>query len=208
MRIAAASDLHGTYRDVTFPPADVLVLAGDVTANGTLAEIAEFGAWLRDAPFAIKIVVSGNHDVAMETHETQTRRLLAPAIYLRDEAVVVGGRRFYGTPWVSPHGGAFNKSPAELAAIWAAIPDTTDVLITHMPPHSVRDVGSAGRNLGDRALLARVRALPRLRAHVFGHVHESHGRVRGGTTVFANVAICDRAPAPVQPVTLIDISGA
>jgi Icc-related predicted phosphoesterase len=203
--IAAASDLHGTYRDVHFPPADVLILAGDITRHGTLAEIAQLGHWLRDLPYAAKIVISGNHDFAMQEHEARTRRLLAPAVYLRDESAIVHGRCFYGTPWVTPYRGAFNKPPDELVATWAAIPEATHVLVTHMPPHRVCDVGSDGRNLGDPGLLARVNALPRLRAHVFGHIHESHGRERAGATLFANVAICDRRAVPVRPVTLIDL---
>ncbi len=204
MRIAAASDLHGTYRDVAMPPADVLIIAGDVTRDGRLDEVADFGAWLRTLPHAVKIVIGGNHDRAMEAHEADTRRLLAPAIYLRDEACVVGGIRFYGSPWIRTYTGAFNADPAQLREKWSAIPADTDVLVTHMPPRMLRDVGSDGRNHGESGLLARVAGL-RLRAHVFGHIHESHGRVRGGATDFANVAICDRHARPVRPVTIIDI---
>jgi Icc-related predicted phosphoesterase len=203
--IAAASDLHGTYRDVVFPRADVLVLAGDITAHGTLAEIAELGVWLRTLSFARIIVIGGNHDVAMQEHEARTRRLLAPAVYLRDQTAVVDGLHFYGSPWVAPYKGAFNKSAGELVATWAAIPDATDVLVTHMPPHGVRDARYDGRRLGDRGLTARLRTLPRLRAHVFGHIHESHGRVDAGPTAFANVAICDRRARPARPVTLIEV---
>lgn len=204
VRIAAASDLHGTYRDVRIPAADVLVIAGDITRDGTLAEVADFGDWLAAQPHAAKIVISGNHDYAMQTDEAQTRRLLRTAWYLRDEGVDVGGRYFYGSPWILPYSGAFNATPADIAAKWSVIPDHTDVLVTHMPPHRVRDIGGDGRNHGDPALRARVARL-RPRAHVFGHIHESHGALRAGRTTFANVAICDRHARPVRPVTIIDI---
>lgn len=204
VRIAAASDLHGTYREVRFPVADVLVLAGDSTRNGTLEEIADLGNWIAEQRYAATIVVSGNHDIAMQTSEAETRRLLRSACYLRDESVTLLGRRFYGSPWVHTYWGAFNRSPGALIQTWSAIPAATDVLVTHMPPHALRDIGSDGRNQGDRGLRARVADL-RLLAHIFGHIHEGHGRVRAGQTIFANVAICDRQARPVMPVTLIDL---
>ncbi|KAK3297207.1 Metallo-dependent phosphatase-like protein [Chaetomium fimeti] len=63
------------------------------------------------------------------------------------------------------------------AELWAAIPPTTDILVTHTPPYSHCDDACGCEEL--RKTLAKVR--PRL--HVCGHVHQGRGaeRVRWNT---------------------------
>jgi Icc-related predicted phosphoesterase len=80
----------------------------------------------------------------------------------------------------------------DLAARFAAIPDSTDILITHTPPRGHGDLTSAGDRVGSVALVAAIgRARPPLA--VFGHIHEGRDRpTREGETLCANSAICDR----------------
>ncbi|KAH6841035.1 Metallo-dependent phosphatase-like protein [Chaetomium sp. MPI-CAGE-AT-0009] len=71
-----------------------------------------------------------------------------------------------------------SSGPANTAAeLWAAIPLTTDILVTHTPPYSHCDDSYGCEEL--RKTLAKVR--PRL--HVCGHVHQGRGaeRVRWDT---------------------------
>jgi len=56
--------------------------------------------------------------------------------------------------------------------LWAAIPPSTDILVTHTPPYAHQDDTFGCREL--RKALARVR--PRL--HVCGHIHQSRGAER------------------------------
>ena len=73
--------------------------------------------------------------------------------------------------------------------LYAAIPDDTDVLVTHTPPYGILD-RDGSILYGSRVLLGRVRVV-RPRLHLFGHIHKSHGALSDGVTVFSNAAIMD-----------------
>ena len=73
--------------------------------------------------------------------------------------------------------------------LYAAIPEDTDVLVTHTPPYGILD-RDGSILYGSRELLRRVRFVsPRM--HLFGHIHKSHGTTSDGVTVFSNAAILD-----------------
>ena len=98
----------------------------------------------------------------------------------------IGALRIFGSPW-QPwfHDWAFNlqRGPA-LAEKWALIPDGVDVLVTHGPPAEILDRTVHGEEVGCRDLrdaLERVR--PRL--HLFGHIHEAHGRLERDGTLYS-----------------------
>ena len=87
--------------------------------------------------------------------------------------------KFYGSPWQPKHFTmAFNLSRGvALAEKWRMIPPDVDVLITHTPPYQTLDQTCSGLHCGceelsrcfDENLIS-----PRL--HVFGHIHEQHGK--------------------------------
>lgn len=61
-RFVCVSDTHGyTPSEAGFkmPPGDVLIHAGDLTNNGSMAELRKTMAWISQADFEIKIVVGG-----------------------------------------------------------------------------------------------------------------------------------------------------
>ena len=127
--------------------------------------------------------------------------------YLRDSAVTIEGIKLWGSPW-QPwfFDWAFNlQRGPEIARKWDLIPDDTQVLVTHGPPQGVLDETSRKppQSVGCEALSERIAALPLLKLHVFGHIHEAYGtRVRDGCT-FVNASICDVRYSPVNsPVTL------
>ena len=73
--------------------------------------------------------------------------------------------------------------------LYTAIPEDTDVLVTHTPPYGI--LNRDGSILyGSRVLLERVRTI-RPRLHLFGHIHKSQGITSDGVTVFSNAAILD-----------------
>lgn len=45
----------------------------------------------------------------------------------------------------------------------------------------------------------------RVKVHVFGHVHEGHGAVSDGTTLFLNAAICNRHGLATHGPTVFDL---
>ncbi|KAK4950591.1 hypothetical protein LTR28_006982 [Elasticomyces elasticus] len=68
-RFVCISDTHNASpRDGAFklPAGDVLIHAGDLTNQGSLSELRKTVAWLEEADFEAKIVVAGNHDIALD----------------------------------------------------------------------------------------------------------------------------------------------
>lgn len=62
-RFVCISDTHGASpRDGAFklPKGDVLIHAGDLTNQGTYAELQKTVAWIAAAPYECKIIVAGN----------------------------------------------------------------------------------------------------------------------------------------------------
>uniref|UniRef100_A0A7S4B921 Calcineurin-like phosphoesterase domain-containing protein n=2 Tax=Chrysotila carterae TaxID=13221 RepID=A0A7S4B921_CHRCT len=105
---------------------------------------------------------------------------LAPATVLHDRLVTVAGVRVFGSSFVScdglPTRTGFNRTTAEMRAIWSKLP-TCDVLLTHTPPRGAGDRTPLG---GHDASCAELRdaiaghACPP-KFHVFGHVHTDWG---------------------------------
>jgi predicted phosphodiesterase len=218
MRIVCVSDTHGRHGDIDVPDGDLLIHAGDATMAGRPDELAPFDAWLGTLPHRHKVVIAGNHDRLFEDHPEEARRHITNALYLQDTEAVVDGLRIWGSPWQPWFlSWAFNlKRGAPLRAKWALIPSGIDVLVTHGPPHLIRDrVKGAmaqglnlalghGPNVGCEELREAVRRV-RPRLHVFGHIHEGHGREETDGTMFVNASICDEAYRPVNPPVVVDL---
>ncbi|KAI6778017.1 calcineurin-like phosphoesterase [Emericellopsis cladophorae] len=63
-RFVCVSDTHNTTPKL--PPGDVLVHAGDLTNQGSYSELSRAVQWLEKAPFEVKIVIAGNHDITLD----------------------------------------------------------------------------------------------------------------------------------------------
>lgn len=216
VRLVLLADTHLFHEDLRVPDGDVIVHAGDACRRGTLDELVVFAALWRALPHAHKVFVPGNHEWCFQKAPEAARALLPGTHVLIDEALELGGLRWYGSPWQPEFGRwAFNlpRGPA-LAERWACIPDDTDVLITHGPPlglgdrsrHAARHAPSHGAprledgHTGCADLRARVASV-RPRLHAFGHIHEDGGLWSDGVTLTANVTTweCERA------CTVIDV---
>lgn len=60
VKVVCISDTHDLTVDV--PPGDILIHAGDLTNDGTVADLQKQIDWLKSFPHPVKIVVCGNHD--------------------------------------------------------------------------------------------------------------------------------------------------
>ena len=194
MKIVSISDTHMSHDEITVPPGDILIHAGDATGMGTLKEVLGFRSWFAAQPHKHKIFVAGNHDFLFQDTPELGRELMANAgiIYLEDSSVTIEGLTVYGSPWQPEFGGwAFNLPRGyKLRAKWAMIPEKVDVLVTHGPPHGILDMTPDGRRVGCADLLYRLGTLsPRL--HVFGHIHRSYGQLTQAGTHFVNASICN-----------------
>lgn len=195
--LVVMADTHGFHSGYDVPAGDILIHAGDLTRTGSLDELDETNHFLGSLPHEHKLVIAGNHDFCCERQPEIARAHLGAVTYLRDASIELCGLRFYGSPWQPEFFAfAFNlPRGAQLAAKWAAIPDDTDVLITHGPPAGFGDRTWNGERPGCADLLDRVREVqPRL--HLFGHIHEDRGQWIEGKTTFVNVTTneCEHPP--------------
>jgi predicted phosphodiesterase len=206
MRIVCLSDTHDQHGQLDVPDGDLLLHAGDATMTGALDQIEAFDAWLARQPHRHKVVIAGNHDFGFQRAPARARELLRSAIYLEDSLAEVAGLRIWGSPW-QPwfYDWAFNlERGPQIAAKWAQIPAGIDVLITHGPPFGILDRTSRGDEVGCVDLLAAVqRVRPRL--HVFGHIHEAHGRLERNGCIFVNASNCSERYGPEQPPIVVDL---
>ncbi len=213
MRMVVISDTHNRHRLLTIPDGDLLVHCGDITMRGKLKSLRQFNEWLGTLPHRHKIVIAGNHDRCFEDLPERARATITEAHYLQDEALEIGGIKFYGSPWQPEfHSWAFNLPRGEaLAQKWAMIPEETDVLITHGPPQGVLDRVSSGEHAGCEALRA---AIERVRPayHLFGHIHEASGVAERNGTVFVNASVVnaqyrvDVSPDLLTPAAVFDLA--
>ena len=127
-------------------------------------------------------------------------------IYLEDTGTNVNGFEIWGspiTPWF--YDWAFNRERGqEIRRHWDRIPASTQILVTHGPPHGILDRTVRGDEVGCLDLRVVVDAMkPEL--HVFGHIHEAHGRERHEETEFVNACVLDEHYDPVITPIVIDL---
>jgi Icc-related predicted phosphoesterase len=101
----------------------------------------------------------------------------------------IDGVKFYGSPWCNWLGGmAFDVPDEDLSGHLSKIPNNIDVLITHIAPYKICDLGIDAQHFGSPQLLDEVfKKKPKL--HIFGHIHSDGGKyVKLGNTLFVNVS--------------------
>ena len=198
LKILHLSDTHGVHRRLRdLPEADILVHSGDFTMSGSEAETLDFLEWICDLPYRHKVLVAGNHDACL--YGTHLDGLDDNVHYLCGSGVKIEGLNFWGVPMfmedcVSGH----------QEQLYAAIPDDTDVLVTHTPPYGILD-RDGSILYGSRVLLERVSTI-RPCLHLFGHIHKAHGMTNDGMTVFSNAAILDEGYDSLNGPNMLPIS--
>lgn len=194
MQLLLMSDTHG--RDFTDQvkglTSDIMIHAGDWSSwKGDEKETEEFLTWFSALKGAkTKIVVPGNHDIWTQTNTDDFEEMCVEfgVIPLIDEYTLVDGIKIYGSPR-TPKFGHWAWMYGRGDYDWRVIPEGTDILVTHGPPHGVADQ-VVNRNTGCADLLRQV-ILKKPQVHVFGHIHECPGAWRSDAapgTRFYNVA--------------------
>ena len=214
-KIVCISDTHNCNEQISIPDGDILIHSGDATVKGTGQEVAEYFHWFSKLPHDHKVFIAGNHDWLFQTDNGSARSIAADSgvTYLQDSSTEIAGLKIYGSPWQPRFfDWAFNLNRgAELAAKWALIPDDTDVLITHGPPHGILDqveTRFGASSEGCEELRKRVAAITedgRLKLHVFGHIHCGYGVHEEFGVKFVNASICDEEYRPTHLPTVIDL---
>jgi len=207
MRIVAISDTHRHHSAVDIPDGDILVHAGDIGCEYGFKMLTQFASWLDTLPHKNKIIIAGNHDLAIEDDQLRTKDILSKYNYLQDEQVIIDGIKFYGSPW-SPRffDWAFNANRgADLKQKWSKIPNNTDVLVTHGPPYKILDyVPSSNEYTGCKELRAKVMEI-QPKVHIFGHIHEGYGIQHFNNTWFINASICNECNCVTNKPQIIEL---
>lgn len=194
MKIIMISDTHGRHNHLKIPEGDLLIHAGDVSSRGLESEIKNFLEWFSKQPHKYKVFIAGNHDFYFERQNTSTITKFIPEgiIYLNDSGITIDGLNIWGSP-IQPEfmDWAFNrKRGSEIKEHWNLIPNNTDILITHGPPHRILDESIRREFTGCEELKKKVDVLkPKL--HIFGHIHEAFGVKKIDKTTYVNASQLD-----------------
>lgn len=202
IRVVCVSDTHNHApgEGFTLPKGDILIHAGDLTNQGSRAELEKAARWLEKADFEAKVAVAGNHDLSLDRNyklkhqegwkvtaeaveECRTLMRSIPGVtYLEHSSATVNlpGRgvsiHVFGSPYSVEslrQNWAFQYASKDGDAIWSEIP-AVDILISHTPPQGHVDTS---RHWTEGGCASLKQALRRIRPalHVCGHCHEGRG---------------------------------
>lgn len=211
MKIVTISDTHNKHQYLQLPEGDVLIHAGDATSMGSVAEVEAFANWFNAQPFTNKLFIPGNHDWLFQRDFAKAEAMFTGVQVLHERAVTIDGIKFYGAAWQPEFcNWAFNvPRGAASAANWAKIPDDTNVLITHGPPYGTLDLIHTGglslESVGCEALTERIKTLPQLAVHIFGHIHDSHGSVVKDNVAYVNASFLNDSYMPAYAPIVIEL---
>ncbi|CAF1027127.1 unnamed protein product [Didymodactylos carnosus] len=184
LRFVCMSDTHNQIHRLTIPNGDVLLHCGDACKFYTAKrDLPRFNRFIGTLPHKYKIFISGNHETCIdEKHSEQTQQILSNLIYLQDSSTNIEGIQIYGSPWRPARGccfcaEAFGYDHKNIQQdIWSHIPDGIDILITHVPPYSIRDYSPHSiQRVGCPGLLDEIVTRVKPRVSLFGHMHSQYG---------------------------------
>jgi len=193
MRLLCISDIHGALRALVRilsaePPADVLILAGDLTDFGTPRDASAVVKIARDHSPQV-LAVAGNCDSA-----EIDAWLAAEGISVHARGLRLGGCAFCGLSAMPPWRGNMYEFPESeldrsLAAGMAQVGGEQPlVLVSHAPPYDCGlDRSGAGAAVGSTSVRKWIEKV-RPALVVCGHIHESGGIAKLGTSMVVNCA--------------------
>lgn len=205
MRLVCLADTHNLHHDIAIPEGDILIHAGDCTDGGTRNETSDFLEWLAEQPHKHKILVPGNHDFFFQKPEN-IKNVPEQIHLLIDKGIEIEGVQFWGSPFTPGIGNwAFNRERgADIKKHWDLIPETTNILITHTPPHGILDQIGSGLNLGCEEL-AQILEIVQPKYHLFGHIHHSSGSLKRARTQYYNLSLLDERFRIMNSPVLLDL---
>ena len=226
IRVVCISDTHTHTEKLEIPDGDILIHSGDSTYRGKDEEIIGFNNFLKSlTKFKHKIVIAGNHEITFDEENSdrlksiwahnskgmlsarESKALLTDCIYLENSGVEVMGYKFWGSPMITIYDTwGFYREDDKLLECWKKIPDDTEILITHSPPHSIMDYClEIENNEGCKHLYNEVINRIKPKFHVFGHTHEGYGTKELNGTTFINAATCDMNYLPINKPIVFDL---
>lgn len=201
MKIVLISDTHCFQNEITMPPGDIVIHAGDFTHIGAINEYTPFLEWFSNLPYKHKVLICGNHEREIQKDYYLFKSAIPENItFLENSGAKIEGLRIWGSPWTPAFKdwGFMYYTEDEAKAIWSQIPDNIDILVTHGPAYRYLDFSTfqvharEDQNVGCKILRKAIEKIqPKL--HVCGHIHGNRGTLKAGKTRMVNAAICDEA---------------
>lgn len=190
LKIDCISDTHGNHEKLCLPGGDILIHAGDCSSEGELDDVLAFLDWFQTQNYVHLLLVPGNHDTIFELipelmeEECKKRQVRL----LNDSGCTIEGLKIWGSPILPkfceiPFGR--DRGPA-IKKHWDLIPIDTEILITHGPPHGVKDELD-GKHLGCLDLYKKI-LQTKVKLHVFGHIHAGAGADSIEGRIYVNAA--------------------
>jgi Icc-related predicted phosphoesterase len=187
--IDCISDTHSRHKKINLPGGDIVIHAGDCSCSGELEEVLEFLDWFKEQKYSHRLLIAGNHDFIFELipeqmeEECKKRNITL----LNDSGCEIEGIKIWGSPiqpWFCDY--AFNRHRgSDIKKHWDLIPADTEILITHGPPHGIRDEVMKCTHVGCEDLLNKIMQT-RVKLHVFGHIHEAAGYITLDNRIYIN----------------------
>ena len=227
IKICAISDLHGYLPKIE--PCDLVLICGDIV--GLHAQrypksckkwyIDLFKPWVNELPCDKVLFIPGNHEVGMEGHEEEYKKLFGPydkATVLFHESYEYLGSdgetyKIFGTPYCKIFGNwAYMYPDDTLRQAFSEIPENLDILITHDQPYEFGDIllqedchWADGSHIGNKPLLEAILA-KQPRYQLNGHLHScSHEKIMINNTSHYNVSMKDEKYNIVYEPLYLDI---
>lgn len=227
IKICAISDLHGYLPKIE--PCDLVLICGDIV--GLHAQrypksckkwyIDWFKPWVNELPCDKVLFIPGNHEVGMEGHEEEYKKLFGPydkATVLFHESYEYLGSdgetyKIFGTPYCKIFGNwAYMYPDDTLRQAFSEIPENLDILITHDQPYEFGDIllqedcpWADGSHIGNKPLLEAILA-KQPRYQLNGHLHScSHEKIMINNTSHYNVSMKDEKYNIVYEPLYLDI---
>jgi len=201
MKITIISDTHNYHKKLQLSDSsDLLIHAGDFSSMGHHHEIEAFLKWLTKLRDKYKyiIFIAGNHDTSFQKEPDFKNEILkkyninnSNIYYLENSGIELEGFNIWGSPW-SPIFNNWTFGYNKGKDPWHLIPDNTNILITHGPPHQILDKTWDSRNSGCNTLRIKIESIKDLKLHCFGHIHESGGNLlKVNSITYVNASICN-----------------
>ena len=212
--IACFSDTHGYHHDQKLNewfednPADILVFAGDYQYNND-DDGVNFMDWVMGLPYTHKVIIPGNHDgnaLGLSVWLDYMSGDFENLHFVIHDKINVLGLKFFCSAYSAKFGNWwFSENEDKLNQLYQQIPNDTDILITHGGAFRTLDRLETGENVGSTALKDRINNLPNLKAHIFGHIHESYGTYVYNGYDAINCSFCNYRYNPVNMPILFEV---
>ena len=226
MKVCVTSDLHGYLPEIE--PCELLLICGDIVSlkHQRYSKSCKqwytkvFQPWIDSLPCDKVLFIPGNHEVGVEGHEDEYRKLFSPTNkatillhdyyeYLSNDGIVY---KIFGTPYCKIFGNwAFMRTNSDLKEKFSEIPEGLDILLTHdvaygYADQSLQDIGY-GTNTHFGTVELRDAILEKKpKFHLSGHIHTAnHNLIMIGDTKHYNVSYVDETYIPTFKPLYIEI---